>query len=104
MPHRISISRGVSFTVSSGGPGAGSGWFWVLRTMKRAIEAEIGECPATSSRTVAATAIFMGVRRADHVGDAHASAPTILSASASENTLVVVVRRFPADASESTNL
>ena len=33
------------------------GVFWVRRTMKRAIEAEIGECPATRSRTVAAISV-----------------------------------------------
>ena len=38
------------FAVLSAGPGGGSGVFWVRRTMKRAIEAEIGECPATRSR------------------------------------------------------
>jgi hypothetical protein len=50
-------SRGVSLAVLSTGPGGGSGWLWVRRTMKRAIEAEIGECPATSSWTVAAMSV-----------------------------------------------
>ena len=54
-PDGVGTKAALHYTLTV--PGGGSAVLCVLRTMKRAMEAEIGECPATSSRTVAAISV-----------------------------------------------